>query len=191
MALGENPTSPGSHPVPIQRMFNERKKARFLTELGKTGSIKGAAAVSGVHVSTVYDHAKADPMFGEAIERARGVWEQGLLHRIDRAVDPFEVVGGKSPRIEPGDWRAAAWLLEHAPASRERYAGVLRSKVEIGGDPDGVPVQTQNLNIDIDLGPDTMERLARVVQVLIASGKLRLPDPGEIVIEGEVADGDG
>lgn len=183
MALGENPNQPGGKPVPAVHTFNERKKALFLTELGKTGSIRGAAARTSVHYSTVYEHAKNNPTFADAIERARGDWEQSLVDKIREAGSVGTTIERRNGTkvIEPGDWRALAWLLEHAPATRERYAGILRQKVELGGDPDGVPVQVdaQN-NLQIDIGPDTMERLAAVVQVLMRAGKLRLPDPGEI-----------
>lgn len=184
MALGQPANVPGSSPVPVIHQFNGRKKAAFLLALAKTGSIRGAAARVGVNVSTVYKHAQNDQMFGDAIERARGDWEQAQLERIDLAANTGKVIerNNGTTITEPGDWHAASWLLEHAPFTRERYAGILKQKVEIGGDPDGAPIQTQATEtIQIEIGPDMMERLASVVQVLINAGKLRLPDPGEII----------
>lgn len=174
MPIGENPNEPGSHPVPVARTFNERKKAAFLTALVKTGSITGASARIGISRDTVYDHARKDPAFADAIERARGQWEQSLLEKIESA-------GRGKNDSEPGDWRALAWLLEHSPASRDRYGGVLRQRVQVSGDPEGSPIRTENVEVRaVEIGPDTMERLSRVVGVLARAGKLRLPDPNEI-----------
>lgn len=187
MALGERSNEPGSHPVPAGKTFTQAKKAAFLVALAKTGSLVGAASRVSVHPSTVYDHAQKDPSFTEAIERARGEWEQATLEVIENAARSGKVIerrtpSGKVKEIEPGDWRAAAWLIEHTPHTRERYAALTKGKVEISGDPDGEPLRVKaEVRQEIDIGPDTMERLARVVQVLIRSGKLALPDiiPGE------------
>lgn len=193
MGLGENPAQKGSNPVPLAHTFNGRKKAAFLLELVKTGSIRGAASRIGVTPGTVYDHAKKDPTFADGIERARGEWEQSLVDGIVTAGLRGKVIekrtrkGETLQEIEPGDWRALAWALEHAPTTRERYAGILRQKVELGGDPDGAPLQIQSQEqLQIELGPDTMERLTAVVQVLVNAGKIRLPDPNEI--EGTATD---
>lgn len=190
MPLGEDPTTPGGHPVPAVRTFSERKKAAFLTALGETGSIRGASSRAGVHYSTVYDHAKTDPTFADAIQRARGEWEQGLVEKIAAAGTVGKVVErrGGTTVTEPGDWRALAWLLEHSPATREQYAGVLRQKVELGGSDDLPPIQVEETVVH-EVGPDTMSRLAEVVAVLVRAGKLRLPDPGE-VFEGTATEVD-
>lgn len=182
MALGENPAQKGSHPVPEQHQFNARKKAIFLTELGKTGTVRGAASRAGVGFSTVYAHAQADQTFRDAIERARSEWEHGLVEKIVEAGSVGTVIQRRNGTqiTEPGDWRALAWLLEHSPATREAYAGILRQKVEMGGSVDLPPVQVET-TADINVGPGTMERLADVVAVLIRAGKLRLPDPGEMI----------
>lgn len=182
MTLGENATTPGGHPVPVARTFNPKRKALFLVALAKTGTITGAAARVAIAPATVYEHAKNDMTFADAISRARGDWEQALVEGIAEAGAIGKVIERRNGTTitEPGDWHAMAWLLEHAPATRERYAGIMKSKVEISGDPDGVPIQTENANVNIEIGPDTMDRLARVVEVLIKAGKLRLPDPNEI-----------
>lgn len=185
MALGENPAQPNSSPVPVAHTFSPKKRAAFLLALVETGSIAGAAAKIGVNRATVYRAAEANETFRDDIERARGQWEQALVEGVAKAGLRGKVIETrKGTKVEePGDWRALAWLLEHAPATRERYAGILRQKVEVGGDPDGVPIQTQSENVNIEIGPDTMDRLARVVEVLMRAGKLRLPDMNEI--EGE------
>lgn len=163
--------------------FTPKVKAAFLTQLATTGTIRGAASRAGIHFSTVYEHAKADQSFAEAIERARSEWEQSLVESIYRAGHTGTVIERRNGTKvqEPGDWRALAWLLEHAPATRERYAGIMRQKVELGGDPDGVPLMVDDQQVQqIEIGPDTMERLSAVVGVLLRAGKLRLPDPGEV-----------
>lgn len=188
MPLGENPAQPGSHPVPVARTFNANKKAVFLLELARTGSVRGAAARTGITPKTVYEHANKDVSFGDAIERARGDWEQANLDAIQAAASTGKVIERRNGTTtkEPGDWHASAWLLEHSPTTRERYAGVLKSKVEVSGDPDGAPIQVENHHT-VDIGPGTMDRLQTVIMVLAKAGKIRLPDPGEI-IDGEATD---
>jgi len=189
MALGENPAEKGSSPVPVEHQFNEARRSQFLLALIETGTIRGAAATIGVHFSTVYETAKKDPTFADAIHRARGEWEQSLVQGIATAGIRGKVITrkGGAKVEEPGDWRALAWLLEHSPATREDYAGILRQKVEMGGSPDMPPIQVEQTT-SVEIGPDTMERLAAVVQVLLRAGKIRLPDPGETVIEGDAED---
>lgn len=162
--------------------FTDARKSAFLLALVETGTIRGAAARAGVHFTTVYDHASKDDDFRAGIEHARGEWEQSLVQGILRAGVEGEVIERKNSRIvKPGDWRALAWLLEHSPATREAYAGILRQKVEMGGSVDLPPIQMDKTEVhQLEIGPDTMERLAAVVGVLLRAGKLRLPDPGEI-----------
>lgn len=192
--LGEDPTQPGSHPVPEVHQFTPRKQSMFLLELTKTGTIRGAAGRVGVSSATVYRYAQKSEAFRNDIERARDEWEQAMVERVAEAGGVRSVVERKTSaigkkyeveRIEPGDWRANAWLLEHSPATRDRYAGVLKSKVEIGGSDDLPPIQVAE-QVAVEIGPDTMERLTKVIMVLAAAGKLRLPDPGEM--NGEVKD---
>ena len=170
--------------------FNDAKKTAFLLALVESGTIRGASARAGVHYTTVYQHAKDDEGFRAQIDQARAEWEQSLVEAIAKAGVQGEVVQRRGSKvIKPGDWRALAWLLEHSPATREAYAGILRQKVELGGSQDLPPIQTQHTETqEIEIGPETMERLARVVQVLLGAGKLRLPDPGETVIDGEAED---
>lgn len=162
--------------------FNDKRKAEFLLELVKTGSIRGAAARTNVHHTTVYEHAREDEKFRESIERARGEFEQAALQAIWDAGTTGEVIERRngSKTIKPGDWRALAWMLEHNPAYREQYAGILRQRVQIGpGEPDFNPQDTEGIVADI--GPGTMDRLTSVVMVLVQNGVLRLPDPGEVI----------
>jgi hypothetical protein len=162
--------------------FSPARKAAFLLALAETGTIVGAAARTKVSRFTVYEHAKNDEEFRRGIDEARGEWEQSLVTAIAKAGVEGEVIerraGGKI--IKPGDWRALAWLLEHSPATREAYAGIMKQKVEVGGSPDLPPVQMGG-STEIEIGPATMERLGQVVMILLQQGKLRLPDPGEIV----------
>lgn len=185
MAIQPDPSAP------IPNKFTAAVRTAFLLALVESGTIRGAAARAGVSHVTVYQHAKDDETFRAAIDQARHEWEQSLVEAIAKAGVQGEVIqrrgGGKT--IKPGDWRALAWLLEHSPATREAYAGILRQKVELGGAADLPPIQTNHAETQqIEIGPETMERLARVVQVLLAAGKIRLPDPGETVIDGQAED---
>lgn len=162
-------------------LFGEKQKAKFLLELVETGSIRGAAARVGVHFSTIYDHARDDEAFRAKIDEARGEWEQSMVNIVVKGASEGEVIerrGKKTTR--PGDWRAAAWLLEHHPATRQAYAGILRQKVELGGAEDLPPVQIEDAK-PVEVGPGTMDRLQQVVMVLVQNGVLRLPDPGEVI----------
>lgn len=162
--------------------FNQAKKAAFLLALAETGTITGAAARAKVHRITVYEHAKNDEEFRRGIDEARGEWEQSLVQAIAKAGAEGDVIQRRGTKIiKPGDWRAMAWLLEHSPATREAYAGILKQKLEMGGSPDLPPIGVDAGAVPVELGPDTMERLGRVVMVLLRQGVLRLPDPGEIV----------
>lgn len=170
-------------PPPANAPFTDARKADFLLSLVELGSLRAAAARSRVSYVTVYDHAKKDEGFREAIEDARGAYEAHLVQTIRTAATEGEVIETQSRRIvKPGDWRAAAWLLEHG-YTRDQYAGILKQKVELGGAVDLPPVQLDSPPdaMQIDIGPDTMERLAVLVSALIGAGKLRLPDPGETI----------
>lgn len=161
--------------------ITQAKKAEFLLELVETGSIRGAAARVGIAFKTVYRHAEKDEDFREAIDNARGEFEQATLRAIARAGVEGEVIERRGKKItKPGDWRALTWLLEHSPAYRESYAGVLRQRVEIGGSEDMPPIQTEQME-QVEIGPGTMDRLSSVIMVLVQNGILRLPDPNEVI----------
>lgn len=163
------------------RLFGQKLQAQFLLELIETGSIRGAAARVGVHYTTVYAHAADDEAFRQKIDEARGEWEQSMVNVVVRGASEGKVIERRGKKIvEPGDWRAAAWLLEHHPATRQAYAGILRQKVELGGAEDLPPVQLEETQ-QVEIGPGTMDRLSQVVMVLVQNGILRLPDPGEII----------
>lgn len=171
---------------PQPHAFTGKRKAAFLTLVAQTGSIRGAASRAGVARATVYDHAEKDPEFREAIERAVAECEQSLVNRIIAAAETGKVIERRGTTVtEPGDWRAAAWLLEHGPYFRDRYAGILKQKVELGGSEDMPAIEVHSTTTQqLEVGPETLERLQIVVGVLLRAGKLRLPDPGE-VIDGE------
>lgn len=190
--MADNPAERGKHgQVPMVKQFNGRRRAIFLTALAQTGSLRGAAARTNVNPSTVYDHAQKDPTFAESIERARNEWEHALLEKIAKAAEMGTVTERKngSRFVEPGDWRAAAWLLEHAPHTRDHYAGVMRQKVQLGGDPDN-PIKVENV---ADAIPTTGERLGQVFALLVRAGVVRYPESGEsgTVIEGEWVEANG
>lgn len=171
----------------IPNTFNDAARTAFRLALVETGSIRGAAARAGVDQKTIYYHAGKEPDFRKQIEDARGEFEQSILTGILKAGVQGDVIERRGKKItKPGDWRALAWLLEHHPAYRDHYAGILRQRVELGGSPELPPIETHNTETQqIEIGPDTMERLTAVVQILLSAGKLRLPEPGEVIIDGD------
>lgn len=165
--------------------FNEGRRAQFILALLETGSLRGASARAQIDVTTVYRHAEANPAFRAQIDEARNEFQQSLLLGILRAGVAGEVVERKGTKTtKPGDWRALAWILEHHPSYRDDFAGILKQKVEVGGTAELPPIEVST-TVDVEVGAATMERLAAVVQVLLRAGKLRLPDPGEVIIDGD------
>lgn len=74
------------------------KAAKVVELVGQGVSRTGAAALVGVHETTVSYHMERDPDFAAAIARAERVMEASMLGLIQ----VHSVT----------DWRAAAWLLE-------------------------------------------------------------------------------
>lgn len=170
--------------------FTERRKALLLTALRSGQTVKAACARAGVSPATVYRHLAQDAAFQEQVERAKGEAEAKLIDAITKAAHSGETVttpGGKVT-VMPGDWKAAAWLLEHHPQTREQYAGILRQKVALGQDPDAGPVE---LDVSTD-SMNTMERMAAVVTVLQRAGVMPIPEPGQagpLLLPGDDPDG--
>lgn len=159
--------------------FTERKRTVFLQEIRKGQTVAGAAARAGVGRQTIYDHVNSDPVFAGQIEKARGQAEAALVDAITKSAHTGDQVTtpGGTVIVKPGDWRASAWLLEHHPHTRERYAAI--NKAQIGGDPDNptpVPVE-----VTTD-GMTGVERLGAVVTVLQRAGVLPIPEPGEAIL---------
>lgn len=165
--------------------FNERRKAIFLTELRNGLTMQAASARAGVDRTTVWDHMQKDPTFANAVTRARDEAEAKLLDAITKAAHTGETIttAGGAVVTKPGDWRAGAWMLEHHPHTKERYATI--TKAQVGGDPSNpAPVQ---VGMTVDLGPATIERLGQVVSILARAGVVRLPagdDGGVTVVDG-------
>ena len=65
--------------------------------------IKSAARAAGIDPTTWWRWRVADPDLDMACERARAVWLQTQVERIDQAAS--------------ADWRAAAWLLSRSDRS--------------------------------------------------------------------------
>jgi len=172
--------APDSAAVLPSRLFTARKRVVLLNAIKSGQTIKAACAVAGVHQATFYDHINVDDEFRSAVERAKGVAESRLVEAVTKSGHTGETVvtPGGQVTIKPGDWRAAAWLLEHHPNTRERYAAI--SKNQISGDPDNpTPVA-------VDVAGDemtTVERMAAVVSVLQRARVMPLPGPGDTVID--------
>lgn len=158
-------------------MFTQRKRAVLLSAIKEGQTVKGACARAGVGVSTYYEHLASDRTLAEQVERARGEAEARLVDAITKSAHTGETVTtpGGAVTVKPGDWRAAAWLLEHHPHTRERYAAI--NKAQIGGDPDNpAPVMVE---VEGSGAMSTMERMAAVVTVLQRAGVMPIPGPGD------------
>lgn len=167
-------------------LFSERKKTVFLNALKDGQTVRAAAARAGVDRSTIYHHMAKDSTFASKVAQARDEAEARLLDAITKAAHTGDTVTtpGGTVTVRPGDWKAAAWLLEHHPHTRERYATL--TKMQMGGDPDNpTPILTETV---VDVGPSTIERLGQVVGILARAGKVRYPEPGEPIVI-DVADG--
>ena len=159
--------------------FTERKKVIFLTHLRRGQTIRAAAAKAHVGERTVFDHSSSDPQFAAAITRAKDEAEASLVEAITKSAHSGDTVTtpGGTVTIKPGDWRAAAWLLEHHPHTRERYAEI--TKMRLGGDSDAPPIQSQQETL---VGITTPERVVAVIDILVKAGQLPALVEGSSVV---------
>jgi hypothetical protein len=133
----------------------------------------------------VYDHIQNDQTFADSVVRARDEAEAKLLDAITKAAHTGETIttAGGAVVTKPGDWRAGAWMLEHHPHTKERYATI--TKAQVAGDPSNpAPVQ---VGMTVDLGPATIERLGQVVSILARAGVVQLSagdDGGLTIVDG-------
>lgn len=79
--------------------LEKKRKAKVLRAIRAGNTISTAAAVAGVHRSTVYEWQKSVPGFADAIETARAQAEARDVATIARAA-------------RRGTWKAAAFMLE-------------------------------------------------------------------------------
>lgn len=168
------PPSGSLYPV----TFTQRKRVVLLNAIKQGLTIRAACARAGVSKSTLYRVLAEDKegTLQDAIDRAQGEAEARLVDAITTAAHTGETLTtpGGATKVMPGDWRAAAWLLEHHPQTREAYAGILRQKMQLSGDPDGPPVE-----IEVEGNLTTTERMAAVVTVLQRAGVMPIPQPGD------------
>lgn len=167
----------GTMAVVPPHLFTQRKRVLLLEAFKAGQTVRGACARAGISNQTYYEHYNNEPEFAEQCDRARAESEAKLVDAITKSAHSGETVTtpGGAVTVRPGDWRAAAWLLEHHPATREQYAGILKSKVQMSGDPDGPPVQLEVEGQEMS----TLERMAAVVTVLQRAGVMPIPEPGE------------
>lgn len=159
-------------------LFTPRKRVTLINAIKSGQTIKAACARANVSISTFYRHLSQDGTLQEQVDRARGEAEARLIDAVTKSAHTGETVTtpGGAVTVKPGDWRAAAWLLEHHPHTRERYAAI--QKAQIGGDPDNptaVPVEVLGGASDMT----TTERMAAVVTVLQRAGVMPIPAPGD------------
>lgn len=165
----------------------------FLNQLRKGQTISGACAHAGFSRTSFYDAINADPTSDLTlqVERARGEGERRLVEAVTTAAHTGDTVTtpGGQITVKPGDWRAAAWLLEHHPATREKFAAI--QKQQLSGDPDNpVPIKTANMHVVGDY--DMLERNARIVALMQQAGVLPIPDgSGGVIDHEEERNGDG
>ena len=126
------PTKPNSK-LPRKRgpkiKFNDELKGQYL-ELVREGLPKTTAAEGvGVAYQTVLRHRETDEDFAMMEKRAGSEATRRRIEKIERSED----------------WRSAAWLLKHSPASKKDWA-------ESGSGHTGAPFVVQ-INVDRSVDP--------------------------------------
>ena len=164
--------------LPVTTGITPRRWVTFLNQLKHGQTIRAACAKAGFSRSTLYTTLNADPNSGllEQIEHAKNEGERRLVEAVTQASHTGDTITtpGGSIVVKPGDWRAAAWLLEHHPHTRERYASI--QKQQIGGDPDNpAPVKTVGVQVVGDF--TSVERRAAIISLMQQVGALPFPDP--------------
>lgn len=157
--------------------FTPARQMVFLGSIAEGQTVRGASARAGISRDAVYYHMREDPSFLQQVERARGEAESKLVDSITKSShtgDTITTPGGKVV-VRPGDWKAAAWLLEHHPETRERYAAI--AKTQVSGDPDNPTPILVGLP---ELRTDQLEAIA-----LILADAGALPAPRKL-LESEV-----
>lgn len=163
------------------RRLTPAARVVFLDAIRNGQTVRAAAGRARLTRESIYHEMRINPTFVLQVQVARDESEARLIDSVTKSAHTGETVTtpGGQVTVRPGDWRAAAWLLEHHPDTRERYAAI--NKAQIGGDPDNptaVPVEVVGASEG-----GTMERLARVVTVLQRAGVMPLPDPANPVID--------
>ena len=134
------PCAGGARVEPLSpRRIGEKDRARFLEELGATGSVRRAAAAAGFSVQAFNRQRARDRAFGEAwaaaVELGRARLQDYLLEAAQATFDPETLpVSADAPKLSV---REAMDLLKHgsgrgAGASRAgRYGAPLHSEEEV------------------------------------------------------------
>lgn len=101
------PSKPTGRPNGRPSKRNGEVEKKILDSLRAGNYLETAARYAGIHPDTLNEWRKEFPEFSEAVEQARAEGEVRSVAVINRA----ELVG---------DWRAAAWHLQHAFPGRWR-----------------------------------------------------------------------
>lgn len=93
---------------------NSDLKVQVIESLKAGSTFKIAAAAAGVNEGTLINWRRADPDFETACRQARAQWAQSRIENVNVAADE--------------DWRAATWLLERHPETRDEFRGAEAAK---------------------------------------------------------------
>lgn len=145
--------------------YKERVRI-FVAAVQAGASDRSAAAEAGISHATLHRWRHGERPFDEhmrtRIQRARAIRERRWLDSIQSAATTPLNNGA------PGDWRAAAWLMER---TNPEYAAV--SKHEVSG-PQGAPMRVEE-SVEVRLMVPDVERMRRVGNLLAQAGVPLLP----------------
>jgi transposase len=144
--------------------------ALFIAAVEDGASDRAAASVAGLGRATVHRWMTGERRWDEAMRsrvmRARAIRERRLMALVEAAAQPtIQMTRNGRAVTAPGDWRAAAWLLErtnpeYAPRGRVEYTGA-----------DGGPLAIE-ASVEHRLARPDEGRLRRVMELLNAAGVL-------------------
>lgn len=154
-----------------------REKIRvFLAAVQAGASDRSAAAEAGISMESLHRWKHGDRPFDVAMRRqlyrARSIRERRWLTMIETAANGTTVpTAAGGTRGVPGDWRAAAWLMER---TNPEFAPQSTTRVEGGSS----PVRVEH-DVEHRLATPDPERLAMVAALLQRAGAMPLLETKE------------